>query len=61
MNILTLLLDMFKVKIMLNWDPHSKMGPKSPLPDLITIHTPKEEDHFQSPAVATDIEVLPMA
>ena len=50
-----------KVKIMLDWDPHGKMGPKTPLPDLVTIHTPKEEDHYRSPAVAADIEVLPVA
>lgn len=50
-----------KVKIMLDWDPKGKVGPTKPIPDLVTIHTPKEEDeHFRAPVVATDIE-LPVA
>merc|ERR1719457_160139 len=32
-----------KVKIMLNWDPTGKIGPKNPLPDNIQIVEPKEE------------------
>ncbi|KAL0333716.1 UNVERIFIED_CONTAM: 40S ribosomal protein S3-1 [Sesamum angustifolium] len=32
-----------KVKIMLDWDPKGKAGPTTPLPDLVTIHPPKEE------------------
>lgn len=49
---------------MLDWDPKGKVGPKTPLPDLVTIHPPKEEEqHFRAPevAAATDIEVLPVA
>ncbi|KAF5481766.1 hypothetical protein F2P56_002394 [Juglans regia] len=50
-----------KVKIMLDWDPKGKVGPTTPLPDLVTIHTPKEEEeHFRAPVVAADIEVLPV-
>ncbi|KAK6236541.1 hypothetical protein SCA6_011878 [Theobroma cacao] len=30
-----------KVKIMLDWDPKGKQGPTTPLPDLVTIHSPK--------------------
>ncbi|KAJ2616997.1 40S ribosomal protein S3 [Coemansia sp. RSA 1694] len=26
-----------KVKIMLDWDPTGRLGPKNPLPDLVTI------------------------
>ncbi|KAJ6977434.1 40S ribosomal protein S3-3 [Populus alba x Populus x berolinensis] len=33
-----------KVKIMLDWDPKGKVGPMTPLPDLVTIHPPKEEE-----------------
>merc|ERR1712062_791201 len=33
-----------KVKIMLPWDPSSKIGPKRPLPDHISIVEPKEEE-----------------
>jgi small subunit ribosomal protein S3e len=32
-----------RVKIMLDWDPTGKNGPKKPLPDLVTIHEPKED------------------
>jgi len=52
-----------KVKIMLDWDPKGKQGPKTPLPDIVTIHTPKEEEEYSHPAIATapvlanDIEV----
>ncbi|KAI5397612.1 40S ribosomal protein S3-3 [Lathyrus oleraceus] len=48
-----------KVKIMLDWDPKGKQGPKTPLPDIVTIHTPKEEEEYVRPAavVANDIEV----
>jgi len=51
---------------MLDWDPKGKQGPKTPLPDIVTIHSPKEEDEYARPAAAaaaasvlptTDIEV----
>lgn len=44
---------------MLDWDPKGKQGPKTPLPDIVTIHTPKEEEEYVRPAavVANDIEV----
>lgn len=32
-----------KIKIMMEWDPTGKVGPKKPLPDLVTILEPKEE------------------
>nr|GLL37963.1 40S ribosomal protein S3-2-like [Ipomoea trifida] len=34
------------VKIMLDWDPKGKQGPVTPLPDLVTIHSPKEEEAY---------------
>lgn len=50
-----------KVKIMLDWDPKGKQGPITPLPDLVTIHPPKEEEHYAVPlpvaAAATDVEI----
>ena len=33
-----------KVKIMKEWDPTGKAGPKTPLPDVVTVLTPKEEE-----------------
>ncbi|KAH9609986.1 hypothetical protein KSS87_004125 [Heliosperma pusillum] len=51
-----------KVKIMLDWDPKGKMGPQTPLPDLVTIHPPKEDDVFirdPVPApVMSEVEVV---
>lgn len=47
-----------KVKIMLAWDPKGKQGPMTPLPDLVTIHPPKEEEEYRQPIAAT---ILPAA
>lgn len=46
-----------KVKIMLDWDPKGKQGPTTPLPDVVTIHTPKEEDEYFRSAVTQTAEV----
>ncbi|KAK6273665.1 hypothetical protein POUND7_010748 [Theobroma cacao] len=47
-----------KVKIMLDWDPKGKQGPTTPLPDLVTIHSPKEdEETFKVKPKTTDIEI----
>jgi len=43
-----------KVRIMMAHDPEGKMGPKTPMPDQITIHEPKEhviEAPTQAPTV----------
>eukprot|EP00899_Mesostigma_viride_P011651 jgi/Mesvir1/20487/Mv12373-RA.1 len=46
-----------KVKIMLDWDPTGKAGPKKPLPDSITVHKPKEEDDLLSkPFIGKELE-----
>ena len=34
----------FQVRIMKDWDPSGKEGPKIPLPDVVTVHTPKEDE-----------------
>ncbi|GMN36896.1 hypothetical protein TIFTF001_006388 [Ficus carica] len=49
-----------KVKIMLDWDPKGKQGPTTPLPDLVTIHPPKDEDEYLrlSPFEAADVPVV---
>merc|ERR1712139_355931 len=31
------------VKIMLPWDPEGKLGPKNPMPDVVTVYEPKED------------------
>ncbi|KAK4372835.1 hypothetical protein RND71_008219 [Anisodus tanguticus] len=47
-----------KVKIMLDWDPKGKQGPTTPLPDLVTIHPPKEEeDYIRAATVVVPTEV----
>ncbi|CAG8597848.1 5934_t:CDS:2 [Paraglomus occultum] len=47
-----------KVKIMLDSDPSGKMGPKNPLPDVVTIMEPKEEAPILQPA-SEDFTRLP--
>ena len=44
---------------MLDWDPKGKMGPTTPLPDLVTIHSPKEEEY--TPAIVSTPSELPVA
>ncbi|XP_062099549.1 small ribosomal subunit protein uS3x-like [Humulus lupulus] len=47
-----------KVKIMLDWDPKGKQGPTTPLPDVITIHPPKDDEYIPAVEVADiDVEV----
>lgn len=42
---------------MLDWDPKGKQGPMTPLPDLVTIHPPKEEEFIpQVSAPAIEVE-----
>ncbi|KAK9052042.1 hypothetical protein SSX86_028670 [Deinandra increscens subsp. villosa] len=57
-----------KVKIMLDWDPTGKLGPKTPLPDNVIIHMPKDDvvalppkevEEYRPPLVVGD-EPLPM-
>jgi len=40
-----------KVKVMLEWDPTGKNGPKKPLPDMVTVHKPKEEETIDKPYI----------
>ncbi|KAF6252601.1 40S ribosomal protein S3 [Scenedesmus sp. NREL 46B-D3] len=35
-----------KVKIMKDWDPTGRQGPKMPMPDVIKVHEPKEEEVY---------------
>jgi ribosomal protein S3 len=34
-----------KVRIMKEWDPSGKIGPRTPLPDVVTVLAPKEEEY----------------
>jgi len=48
-----------KVKIMLDWDPKGKSGPSKPLPDVVTVHKPKEEEEFASkPFIGKEVDAL---
>lgn len=47
---------------MLDWDPKGKQGPTTPLPDLVTIHPPKEDEEIRRvEPEPTNIEVPVMA
>jgi hypothetical protein len=35
-----------QVKIMKDWDPTGRQGPKMPMPDVIKVHEPKEEEVY---------------
>lgn len=39
-----MLFTLMQVRIMKDWDPSGKQGPKIPLPDVVTVHTPKEDE-----------------
>ncbi|EER14203.1 40S ribosomal protein S3, putative [Perkinsus marinus ATCC 50983] len=45
-----------RVKIMMAYDPEGKSGPKTRLPDDITIHEPKEDTVFPIEATTTEEE-----
>ena len=46
-----------KVKIMLDWDPKGRTGPKTPIP--VTIRNPKDEDEsgLAKPFVGKELEM----
>ncbi|KAG6538447.1 hypothetical protein ZIOFF_003569 [Zingiber officinale] len=46
-----------QVKIMLDLDPKGKQGPTTPLPDLVPIHPPKDEEEYMRPAVLVLAEI----
>ncbi|KAM0991451.1 hypothetical protein ACFX2C_009831 [Malus domestica] len=49
-----------KMQIMLDWDPKGKQRPMTPLPDLVTIYTPKEEQYLPVPPAEIDLEPVPV-
>ena len=42
---------------MLDWDPKGKLGPVTPLPDIVIIHPPKEEEAFRPALAPAEVEV----
>lgn len=40
-----------QVKIMKSFDPSGKEGPKTPLPDVVVVHNPKEEEVYHDKPV----------
>jgi len=47
-----------QVKIMKDWDPKGKLGPKTPLPDVVTVHQPKEDELMaEKPFVGKEMEM----
>ena len=54
---------------MLDWDPTGKVGPKTPLPDNVIIHMPKDDvialppkevEEYRPPIVADDPLPMPV-
>jgi len=47
-----------KVSIMKEWDPTGRNGPKMPLPDVVKVHEPKEEEFVSDkPYIGKEAEV----
>jgi ribosomal protein uS3 len=47
-----------KVKIMKDWDPTGKRGPKMPLPDVVKVIEPKEDEYVaDKPQVGKEVDV----
>lgn len=47
-----------KVRIMKDWDPTGRMGPRTPLPDVVKVHEPKEEEYVaDKPSIGKDYEL----
>ena len=44
---------------MLDWDPKGRTGPKTPIPDNVTIHNPKDEDEsgLAKPYVGKEVDM----
>ncbi|KNA22218.1 hypothetical protein SOVF_036170 [Spinacia oleracea] len=44
---------------MLDWDPKGKVGPQKPIPDVVIIHTPKDDDLYgRVPVIAPEVELI---
>ena len=46
-----------KVTIMKEWDPTGRQGPKTPLPDIVRVIEPKEEELFGGDKGAKDLDL----
>lgn len=44
---------------MLAWDPEGRTGPTKPLPDMVTIVEPKEEQAISAPISDSKVQELP--
>ncbi|EYU25873.1 hypothetical protein MIMGU_mgv1a015523mg [Erythranthe guttata] len=44
-----------EAKVMLDWDPRGKQGLTTPLPEVVNIHPPKEEEIYIRPSTATTV------
>uniref|UniRef100_A0A803N3C9 Small ribosomal subunit protein uS3 C-terminal domain-containing protein n=1 Tax=Chenopodium quinoa TaxID=63459 RepID=A0A803N3C9_CHEQI len=48
-----------KVKIMLDWDPKGKIGPQKPIPDVVVILPPKEDEVYaRVPVLAPEVDLV---
>jgi len=47
-----------KVRIMKDWDPTGRQGPRMPLPDVVKVHEPKDEEYFaDKPTIGKELEL----
>jgi ribosomal protein S3 len=46
-----------KVKIMKEWDPSGKVGPRTPLPDVVSVLTPKEEEFVSGKSAVKEADM----
>ncbi len=44
-----------QVKIMKSWDPTGREGPRTPLPDVVKVHEPKEEELYGKHFIKDDM------
>ena len=42
---------------MQEWDPTGKVGPRAPLPDVVTVLTPKEEEFLSDKPAKEGLEI----
>ena len=42
---------------MKDWDPTGRQGPKMPLPDVVKVHEPKEEEVYGDKAALKEMDL----
>lgn len=46
-----------KVKVMKEWDPTGRNGPRTPLPDVVKVHEPKDDEYVSDkPIIGKELD-----